>query len=97
MEDAFDILSPVFAGLPCWVPLLFAVALWFTVLPLGNALAPNTSWNDTWRLTAGVLALGCLLSGIGGQFLKRRRRQLLAQAKSLDSLQALTWREFEEL
>ena len=37
------------------------------------------------------------LTGIAGQFEKRRRRRLLAQARSLEALQALSWREFEEL
>jgi len=46
---------------------------------------------------AGVVALLFVLTGIAGQFEKLRRRRLVGRGRSLQALQALSWREFEEL
>lgn len=96
--DAFDDLSALFALIPWWVPILLAVATWFAIPALGpRFIERGKDWRSTWRLVGGLAALVLVLTGISGQFLKRKRRALLAQAKSLATLQALSWREFEQL
>ncbi len=96
-NDAFDTLSEVFALVPWWMPFVLAVIAWFTVPRLGPALVGGRASAPTWRVIAPFVAFLLLITGISAQLMKRRRRKLLAQTKSLQDLQALTWREFEEL
>jgi restriction system protein len=96
-QDSFDVLSAVFARLPWWAPFLLALLAWFLVPPIGRAVVHQKAWDHVWPMVAGLFALVLALTGIAGQFEKARRRRLLAQVKSLETLQALSWREFEQL
>lgn len=59
---------------------------------MGQALS-NGAWTPLAWLTLAICWLGALLSYIAS----RKRKRLLAAQTGLDSLRALTWREFELL
>jgi restriction system protein len=96
-QDGLDLLTDVFALLPWWVPFLLAVAAWL-VLPLaGPSLYGGPAWKQVWGLIGLAVGLLLLVSGVLAQVTKSRRRGLVAQSASLDALQALSWRQFEQL
>ncbi len=96
-SDGFDVLLDAFALAPWWVPLFLAVLAWFLIPRLGPESAPGKSWQSTWHVVAYFAALVWVLTGIGGQLERQRRRQLVAEAKSLEGFQTLGWRQFEQV
>ena len=96
-QTAFDDFAAIFARLPWWVPVGLAIVAWFGGPPLGRSLVHQRSWDVLWPWVAGLLALFLVLTGVAGQIEKRKRRRLLRQARSLDALQTLSWRNFEDL
>ncbi len=79
------------------MPFLLAAVAWVAIPLWGPRVALGKEGVSTWRMIAGVAAFFLILTGIRGQFEKARRGRLIAQSKSLEALQMLTWREFEDL
>lgn len=96
-ENGFDVMAAIFARIPWWVPFALAAVCWFAVPPTGRAVVHQKAWDDLWPLIAGAGALVLALGGVVGHFEKVKRRRLMQVGRSLDALQSLGWREFEEL
>ncbi len=95
-QDGFDVLVSAFARAPWWVPLPAAAAAYFAVPVLGAATVPHTT-AATWHAAGLVAAFLIGVAGAAGLAERLRRGRLIARSRSLSALQALGWREFEQL
>ena len=86
----------MFARAPWWVPFPAAAAV-YALVPIAAAAFVPHSTVSTWRAIGLVGALLVLLAAARGHVERRRRARLVDQARSLAALQALGWRQFEEL
>ncbi len=99
-DDSFDDLCGFFFRVPAWicVPLALvafgmiqAVALVVSASPMLKPLAPLV------EIFAVIVPFGILIAGLRAAINKARRRQLYDTQVNIESVRALSWREFEML
>jgi restriction system protein len=100
-DGFFDDLHEVFMQVPAWICVPLAIGAFLLIRglvgglsetnPLFKALAQNAN------LFGGLAALAVLLAGLAAALRKARRRKLYDEQSSIESIRALSWREFEML
>lgn len=105
MDDLLDEAHSLFLMAPWWVGLLMAgvfyVGIRFVVpllVPEGKGpLDAGRFWRDVAPMLATMVAGGILLAWVMAEVRKFGRRRRLEGLHSIESLRAMSWREFEEL
>lgn len=96
-ESILDLL----VELPWWASVLFAGAVYVALLYVLPGLFASNPYlvgiGIGMRQIAGPLAALCLLMAPISFFRSRHRRRLLDQQSGLDSIRAMSWRDFEKL
>lgn len=96
MEDLFGLLLQ----LPWWVGIVATAVFWGIGLRFGSGTAEDplgTATQTLLRYFFNICAVVSLAGAIGSSIRSRSRRKLLDRQRGIDSLRALSWREFEHL
>jgi len=106
VDDLLDIIQSICFHLPLWA--IFIVALAPTVFvffitalaisPLTNLATAEPNLASALPLFTSLVTYAlCLVAGLSGWRARRKRKDMVAQTRTIEDLRRLSWREFELL
>lgn len=101
-DDLMDGVKAVCFHLPFWAVPLLALAIgagsyWAASEILGDLIQSSGSGSNIPLFAGGFGFVLAFVAGVAGWAERRKRKQLLAQTSSLETLRSLSWREFEQM